>query len=124
MVPEYDSVERSRNDLPLPGDLPVLLAGALLFIRDRLTFRPDMSVGERNQIAQARAQRAINRWHLFTFLCACVSLPFNLANIGHQQARSRVAEAIIAIVVIFWYYRKRSEIRIQNPVGQEFHPID
>lgn len=104
--------------------IPVLLAGALLFIRDRLTFRPDMSGEERNQITQARSQRAINGWHLFTFLCACISLPLNLANIGHQQARSRVAEAIIAIVFIFWYYRKRSETRIQNPVRQGFPPIN
>lgn len=98
--------------------IPVFLAAGLLLIRDRLTFRPDMSGEERNQIAQARSQRAINGWHLFTFLCACISLPFNLANIGHQQARSRVAEAIIAIAFIFWYYRKRSEIRIQNLVRQ------
>jgi hypothetical protein len=104
--------------------IPVLLAAGLLFIRDRLTFRSDTSGEERNQMIQARSQRAMNGWHLFTFLCACTSLPFNLANIGHQQARSRVAEAIIAIVFIFWYYRKRSEIRIQNPVRQGLPPIN
>jgi hypothetical protein len=103
--------------------IPVFLAAGLLFIRDRLTFRPDMSGEEGNQIAQTRSLRAINGWHLFTFLCACISLPFNLANFGHQQARSRVVEAIVAIVFIFWYYRKRSEIRIENPVRKGFPPI-
>jgi hypothetical protein len=103
---------------------PVFMAAALLFMRDRLTFRADISREERNQITETRSLRAINGWHLFTFLCACVSLPFNLANIGHQQARSRVAEAIVAIVVIFWYYRKRSEIRVQNPGRLRFPPIN
>lgn len=94
---------------------PVLLAAAVLFIRDRLTLRSGLTREERNRITKARSIRALNRWRVFTLFCAVVSLPFNLADFGHQQARYRAVEAIIAIFFIFRYYRKRSEIQISDP---------
>lgn len=102
---------------------PILLAAIVLWVRDRLTFRQGMSASERSQITRARSTRALNRWHLFTLLCACGSLPFSLANIAHQQARYRLAEAIIAIFFIFRYYQKRSEIRIEKSYSRTYPPI-
>jgi DMSO/TMAO reductase YedYZ heme-binding membrane subunit len=98
---------------------PVLLAAVVLFVRDRLTLRSGMTKRERNQIAQTRSIHALRRWHVFILFCACVSLPFNLADLGHQQARYRAMEAIIAIFFIFRSLGKRSEIQIPEttPVG-------
>lgn len=94
---------------------PVLLAAAVLFVRDRLTLRSGMTREDRNRITKARSIRALNRWRIFILFCAVVSLPFNMADFGHQQARHRAVEAIIAIFFIFRYYRKRSEIQIPDP---------
>jgi hypothetical protein len=94
---------------------PVLLAAAVLFVRDRLTLRSGMTRQERDQIIRARSIRALRRWHGFILFCACFSLPFNLADLGHQQARYRVMEAIIAILFIFRSLGKRSEIQIPEP---------
>ena len=101
----------------LIASLPVLLAAAVLFVRDRLTLRSGMTREERNRITKARSIRALNRWRVFILFCAVVSLPFNLADFGHQQARYRAVEAIIAIFFIFRYYSKRSEIQIPVPAS-------
>src|SRR5882672_4669667 len=95
---------------------PVLLAAAILFVRDRFTLPRGISREERNKITRERSARALRGWQIFTLLCACASLPFSLANIAHQQARYRAAEAMIAIFFIFRYYQKRSEIRLDDPV--------
>ena len=68
---------------------PVLLAVAVLFVRDRLTFSSGMSREERNRITQIRSVRALNRWRVLMLCCAVFSLPLNLADFGHQQARYR-----------------------------------
>jgi len=99
---------------------PVLLAAAVLFVRDRLTFNSGMSREERNRITKIRSIRALNRWRVFILCCAVFSLPFNLADFGHQQARYRTVEAIIAIFFIFRYYRKRSEIQIPDPTSRGY----
>src|ERR1700739_385298 len=89
---------------------PVLLAASVLFVRDRLTLPFGMTKQERSQIVQARSSRALRRWHLFILFCACVSLPFNLSDFRHPQARYRVMEAIIAIFLIFRSIGRRSEV--------------
>ena len=96
---------------------PVLLAVAVLFVRDRLTLRRGMTKEERNRITRAHSVRALNRWRVLILFFACVSLPFNLADFGHQQARYRAVQAIIAIFFIFRYYGKRSEIQILDPTS-------
>jgi hypothetical protein len=93
---------------------PVLLAATVLFVRDRLTLPSGMTNQDRSRIVQARSMRALRRWHLFILFCACVSLPFNLADFRHQTARYRVMEAIIAIFLIFRSIGRRSEIQIPS----------
>jgi hypothetical protein len=99
---------------------PVLLAAAGLLIRDRLTFSSDMSREERDRITRIRSIRALNRWRVFILCCAVISLPFNLVDFGHRDARYRSVEAIIAIFFIFRYYNKRSEIQIPDPTGLDY----
>ena len=94
---------------------PVLLAAAVLFIRDRMTLRSGMTTEERNRITKAQSIRALNRWRVITLFFAVVSLLFNLGDFGHQQARYRAVEAIIAIFFIFRYYSRRSEIQVSDP---------
>jgi hypothetical protein len=93
---------------------PVLLAATVLFVRDRLTLPSGMTNQDRSRIVQARSIRALRGWHLFILFCACVSLPFNLADFRHQTARYRVMEAIIAIFLIFRSIGRRSEIQIPS----------
>ena len=99
---------------------PVLLAAAVLFVRDRLILRPGMTKQERDQVVQARSSRALRHWHVFILFCACVSLPFNLADFKHPQARYRVMEAIIAIFLILRSVAKRSEIQIPDPSASDY----
>ena len=96
---------------------PVLLALAVLFVRDRLTLRRGMTKEERYRITRAHSVRALNRWRVLILFFACASLPFNLADFGHQQARYRTVQAMIAIFFIFRYYSKRSEIQILDPTS-------
>lgn len=93
---------------------PFLLAVLFLLARDKLTLR-GLSPVKRKEIVRARSERSLNRWHIFTLVCASASLVINSANVGHQQVRYRVIEAIVATFVVFRYYRKISEERIVNP---------
>ena len=101
---------------------PVLLAAAILFVRDRLTFPRGISKEERNRITQERSARALRRWNIIRLFCACASLPFSLADIAHQQARYRAAEAVVAIFFIFRYYQKRSEIGLDDTATLAYPP--
>jgi hypothetical protein len=95
---------------------PFLLAVVFLLVRDKLTFG-GLSPQQRKKKIQERSERSLNLWHVITLFCASVSLIFNAANVGHQQTRYRILEAIFAIFFVFRYYRKISEERIVNPSG-------
>jgi len=77
---------------------PVLLAVAVLFVRDRLTFSSGMSREERNRITQIRSIRALNRWRVF-ILCCAVSL---YLSIWQTLVTSRPATAVLRRSLLYF----------------------
>jgi hypothetical protein len=89
------------------------LAVYLLLIRDRHTLRPGMSQAERNRVARQNRARTVHWWHVLFLVAAIVALVLNFRRTGHQPPWAQLAEIAVVAILVFKYYRDRSEERIE-----------
>ena len=93
--------------------LAVALAAYLLFIRDRRTLRPEMSPAERNRVASQNHARTMHWWHVLFLIAAIVAFVLNFRRTGRQPPWAQLAEIAVVAILVFKYYRDRSEERIE-----------
>lgn len=93
--------------------LPVGAAAAILLFRDRHTLRPDMSAAERRRAIRSNTGKTLHLWHMIVLFGILAVLAFGPGSKGRHSAWPPVAEAAVAALLVFRYYRQRAEESIQ-----------
>jgi dolichol kinase len=95
--------------------IAVALAAYLLLIRDRLVRCPEMSKAERDRAIRQNRARKVHWSHIILLIAAVVAVVLNFRRTGHQPPWAQLAEIAIVAILVFKYYRDRSEDRIEKP---------
>jgi Na+/H+ antiporter NhaD/arsenite permease-like protein len=93
--------------------IAVALAVYLLLIRDRRTLRAGMSQAERNRVTRQNRVRTVHWSHVLFLVVTIVALVLNFRRTGHQPPWATLAEIAVLAILVFRYYRDRSEERIE-----------
>jgi hypothetical protein len=88
-----------------------LLAGAITFlrVRDRRTLRPEMSAAQRRSALARNTAQTFHWWHVAGLAAAINALLLERNRIPNQRAWVLVFDAGVAALLVFLYYRKRSD---------------
>jgi Na+/H+ antiporter NhaD/arsenite permease-like protein len=92
--------------------IAVALAAYMLLVRDRSTLRPGMSQAERNRVSRQNHARTVHWSHVIFLIAAIVALVLNFQRTGRQPPWATLAEIAVLAILVFKYYRDRSEERI------------